>query len=113
MIRVEKSRVEKSRVEKNKVEGKSRRAEAGRGEHHIYKIVPHDAGDRAKLTAGSHYVGVDAVSWFINKQGYWFSNRMASGTLEIKMAGGSENYPGGLGALHLSGKSRISPVVVS
>jgi len=86
-------------------------AEAGRGEHHIYKIVPHDAGDRAKLTAGSHYVGVDAVSWFINKQGYWFSNRMASGTLEIKMAGGSENYPVALGAFNLSGKSRIAPVV--
>lgn len=86
-------------------------AEAGRGEHHIYKIVPHDASDQAKLTAGSHYVGVDAVSWFINKQGSWFSNRMASGTLDIKMAGGSENYPVALGTFNLSGGSRIAPVV--
>jgi len=86
-------------------------AEAGRGEHHIYKIVPHDASDQAQLTAGSHYVGVDAVSWFINKKGSWFSNRLAAGCLHIKMGGGSENYPVSLGAFNLSGGSRIAPVV--
>src|SRR4030042_1783441 len=86
-------------------------AEAGRGEQHIYKIVPHDAGDRAKLTAGSHYVAVDALSWFINKQCSWFSNRIASGCLHIKMAGGAENYPVALGVFNLSGGSRIAPVI--
>ncbi|UCH50784.1 MAG: hypothetical protein JSV54_07145 [Chloroflexota bacterium] len=85
--------------------------EAGRGEQHTYKIVPHDASDQAKLTAGSHYVGVDAISWFINKKVSWFSNRLASGCLHIKMAGGSESYPVALGVFNLSGGSRIAPVV--
>ena len=98
-------------LKQGRAEGKSMAVEAGRGEHHIYKIVPHDASDQAKLTAGSHYVGVDAVSWFINKQGSWFSHRMVSGTLDIKMAGGSENYPVALGTFNLSGGSRIAPVV--
>lgn len=84
--------------------------EAGRGEHHIYKIIPQGINDQAKLTAGSHYVGVDAVSWFINKQSYWFAERIASGTLDIKMSGGSEDYPVALGAFSLPGGARIAPV---
>ena len=84
--------------------------EAGVGEQRIYKIVPHDAGDRAKLTAGNHYVGVDAVSWFINRKSSWFSNRMASGTLDIKMAGGTENYPVALGVFNPSRASKIVPL---
>ena len=84
--------------------------EAGRGEHYVYKLVPDDASDQAKLTAGNHYLGIDAVAWFINKHSSWFSNRIASGTLDIKMAGGAENYPVALGPFDLSGISRIAPV---
>jgi len=84
--------------------------EAGRGEHHIYKIGPQGGTDRAKLTAGNHYVGVDAVSWFINKQSSWFSDRLASGTLNIKMSGGLEEYQVALGAFSQPGGARIAPV---
>ncbi len=84
--------------------------DAGKGEHHVYKIVPQDSSDRGKLTAGNHYVGVEAVAWYINKQSSWFSDRMASGTLGIKMSGGLENYQVALGTFNLSGGARIAPV---
>jgi hypothetical protein len=83
--------------------------EAGRGEQHIYKIMPQAGSDQAKLTAGCHYVSVDAVSWFINKQSLWFAERIASGTLDIKM-GGSEHYPVALGAFSPPGGARIARV---
>ena len=84
--------------------------EAGRGEQHVYKIVPKGGSDQAKLTAGNHYVSVDAVSWFINKQDLWFAERMASGTLDIKMSGGTENYPVALGVFNLLAGARIARV---
>ena len=84
--------------------------EAGHGEHHVYKIVPKDSSDQAKLTAGNHYVGIEAVAWFINKQSNWLLNRMASGTLDIKLSGGLEDYPIALGTFNLSGGARIAPV---
>jgi hypothetical protein len=84
--------------------------EAGRGEQHVYKIVPRGGTDQAKLTAGCHYVSVDAVSWFINKQDLWFAERMASGTLDIKMSGGTENYPVALGVFNLPAGTRIARV---
>ena len=57
--------------------------EAGKGEHRVYRIVDPVPGDTARLTAGNHYVGVDAVAWFINKESNWFADRMASGTLTL------------------------------
>jgi hypothetical protein len=84
--------------------------EAGRGEHHFYTIIPEGGNDQEKLTAGSHYIGVDALSWFINKTGYWFLDRVASGTLDIKMSGGSEEYPVALGRFHRPEKARIAHV---
>ncbi len=84
--------------------------EAGRGEHHIYKIIPKNDADQAKLTAGSHYISVDAASWFINKQNSWFSDHIPSGTLNIRMAGGLEDYPVALGGFRLPEGGRIAPV---
>jgi len=84
--------------------------EAGRGEHHFYTIVPEGGDDQEKLTAGSHYIGVDALSWFINKTSYWFLDRVASGTLDIKMSGTSEDYPVALGRFHRPEKTRIAHV---
>jgi hypothetical protein len=45
--------------------------EAGKGEHRVYRVVPQDPNDTGKLTAGNHYVGVEAVAWFINKESSW------------------------------------------
>ena len=84
--------------------------EAGRGEHHIYRIVPKNGADQAKLTAGSHYISVDAASWFINKQNSWFSDRVASGTLNIRLANGLEDYPVALSGFRLPEAGRIPSV---
>ena len=84
--------------------------EAGKGEHRVYPIADPVTGDTGKLTARNHYVGVDAVAWYINKDSSWFSDRMASGTLEIKLAGGIESYPVALGTFSLKGGSKTAPI---
>lgn len=84
--------------------------EAGRGEHRVYPVADPVAGDTERLTARWHYVGVDAVAWYINKQSNWFSDRMASGTLEIKLAGGLEAYQIALGTFSLKGGSKTAPI---
>lgn len=84
--------------------------EAGKGEHRVYPILDPVPGDTARLTARNHYVGVDAVAWFINKESNWFAERMASGTLDIKLAGGLETYQAALGAFELKGGSKTAPV---
>jgi len=83
--------------------------EAGEGEHRVYRIVPQST-DRAKLTVRNHYVGVDAVAWYINKEGSWFTDRMASGTLDIQLSGGMEKYQAGLGTFELKGGAKVAPV---
>lgn len=83
--------------------------EAGKGEHKVYLIVP-KSNDTAKLTARNHYIGIDAVTWYVNKESSWFMDRMASGTLEIKLAGGLERYSVALGAFELKGGSRTAPI---
>lgn len=84
--------------------------EAGKGEHKVYRIMPEMSDDSAHLQARKHYVGVEAVSWFINKQSSWFTKRMASGTLEIKLANGLEKYQVALGTFSLKGGARFAPI---
>ncbi|RNC86224.1 MAG: hypothetical protein ED556_07960 [Winogradskyella sp.] len=82
---------------------------AGKGEHHVYRILKTN-NDSEPLTPRNHYVGVDAVSWFINKEDSWFSNRMASGTLDITLSNGMEKYQAALGTFEIRGGSKIAPV---
>jgi hypothetical protein len=49
--------------------------EAGQGEHRAYRI-PGNGADTTPLTPHQHYLGVDAVTWFINKQGSWVSAKL-------------------------------------
>ena len=84
--------------------------EAGKGEHSVYPIADPVQGDSGKLTARTHYLGVDAVAWFINKESGWFVDRMASGTLEIKLAGGLETYHAALGTFALKDGSKTAPI---
>jgi hypothetical protein len=80
---------------------------AGEGEHYFqYLPGPKDE----PLTSQVHYVGVDAVSWFVNKESGWFKKYSASGTLEITMAGGQEKYEVPLGVYELAGGARVAPV---
>lgn len=83
---------------------------AGRGEHQVYRVMAQDSNDTGKLTARNHYVGVDAVAWFINKESGWFTDLMASGTLDIKLANGHERYQVALGTFELKGGSRTAPI---
>jgi hypothetical protein len=82
---------------------------AGKGEHHVYRIASGQR-DGIQLSPGSHYVGVDAVAWFINKESSFFEKRIASGTLDIQLAGGSERYQAALGTYDLKGGAKIAPV---
>jgi len=83
--------------------------EAGEGEHRVYRITP-SSTDHGKLTVRNHYVGVDAVAWYINKESSWFTDRMASGTLDIQLCGGLEKYQAGLGTFQLKGGAKVAPV---
>jgi hypothetical protein len=82
--------------------------EAGKGEHGVYRIAPELNG--AGLQREKHYLGIDAVAWFINKENSFFTDRMASGTLDIKLAGGLEKYQAALGTFELKGGSHVAPV---
>ncbi|WP_130854973.1 hypothetical protein [Olivibacter jilunii] len=83
--------------------------EAGKGENKVYVKIP-ESNDKAKLTVRNHYIGVDAVAWYVNKENNWFSNKMASGTLEIKLSSGLENYSVALGTFEFKGGSKIAPI---
>jgi hypothetical protein len=84
--------------------------EAGTGEHKAYRIMPEMTEDTAQLRARKHYVGVEAMSWYINKESSWFTKRMASGTLEIKLANGLEKYQAALGTFSLKGGAKFAPI---
>ncbi|MGH9628781.1 MAG: hypothetical protein ACRD7E_10695, partial [Bryobacteraceae bacterium] len=81
--------------------------EAGNGEHRAYRVVI-ESGE--PLRPNEDYLGIDAVAWFVNKQSSWFSDRMVSGTLDIKISEGAEQYQAALGTFDLGGGSRLAPV---
>lgn len=83
--------------------------EAGQGEHHVYRVP--SSGDKSEtLTRGKHYLGIDAVAWFINKESSYWTDRMASGVLTIELANGDEEYKTALGTYELKGGARFAPV---
>ena len=84
--------------------------EAGEGEHHVYKIVPTPSPGAPTLTPGLHYLGVDAVAWYINKESSFFTDRMASGTLQITLSSGLEQYQAALGTFDLESGAKTAPI---
>jgi len=84
--------------------------EAGKGEHHVYCILPQTPTDQNSIKKNENYVGIDAAAWFINKDDSWLSKFMASGTLEIGLAGGLEKYQVALGTFELRGGAKTAPV---
>jgi hypothetical protein len=82
---------------------------AGTGEHHTY-LISGGGADQGPLRAEEHYLGIDAVSWYVNKDSGWFTKRMASGALTVKLAGGSETYEVGLGLYDLASGAHLAPV---
>lgn len=83
--------------------------QAGQGEPHIFLIEGKPA-DGKPLEPGKYYLGIDAASWFVNKESRWFADRMASGTLEIKMSSGLEQYKAALGTYELAQGAKTAPV---
>ncbi|WP_441286183.1 caspase family protein [Sorangium sp. KYC3313] len=83
-------------------------AKAGEGEYRCYTFQP--GGDDGPLLPNQHYLSVDAVAWFLNREDGWFSKWTASGTLEISLVGGLERYQAALGAFELHGSARTAPV---
>lgn len=83
--------------------------EAGEGEHRAYWIhVPSE--DQRPLTPNEHYLGVDAVGWYINRRNSWFVSRTASGTLEIRIGDRGEKYQVALGTFELKDGAKTAPV---
>ncbi|MBC7930588.1 MAG: hypothetical protein H7Z38_08460 [Rubrivivax sp.] len=81
---------------------------AGSGEHRPY-MVSHQPDD-VPLAAQEHYLGVDAVSWYVNKESGWFTNRMATGILTILLAAGEEKYDVSLGMYELQAGAKVAPI---
>lgn len=82
---------------------------AGEGEHRYYKLYhKSDSKGRGHLEVDKHYLGVDAVRWYVNKKGGFFSKRMASGTVKLSL--GKEEYVVGLGRYELGSGAYTAPV---
>jgi hypothetical protein len=80
---------------------------AGVGEHQA--IVIPGGGDGTPLTLHKHYFSIDAVGWFVNQESGWFSDKIATGTLSMRIGAG-ETYNVALGVYELKGGARIAPV---
>ena len=81
--------------------------EAGTGDYGFH-VLHGQGGDHQPLRMQEHYVGVDAVSWFVQKESGFFTKRAASGTLKLSLAG--ETYEVGLGVYDLADGAKSAPV---
>jgi hypothetical protein len=80
---------------------------AGIGEHQATVIS--GPRDGTPLTLHKHYISVDAVGWFVNQESGWFTDKIATGTLSIRIGAG-ESYDVALGVYELKGGAKIAPV---
>jgi hypothetical protein len=83
---------------------------AGKGNHYVYKIASPEPQDEGSFIARKHYLAVDAVAWYVNKDSNWLKEKTASGTLEITLSGGLENYQAALGTFKLKSGSKVAPI---
>lgn len=84
---------------------------AGEGDHRFFVLKREGAPttDRATPEVGIHYIAVDAVRWFVNRQGNWWVDRQASGAAEV-LLNNNEKYEIGLGTYELDQGARTAPV---
>ena len=83
-------------------------APAGTGNHCVYPICIR--GETEPLKPSEHYLGVDAASWYLNKESTFFHDFTASGTLEIAMASATEKYHAALGMFELAQGAKTAPI---
>lgn len=82
--------------------------EAGTGNAKTYHIQPAENDNSTSFEPKKHYLRVDAVSWFLNKESNFFKTFIASGALQIKLP--NENYEVGLGTYKLDDGMRTAPI---
>jgi hypothetical protein len=83
--------------------------QAGKGGHRYHKLYHEsDSKSGGELKEREHYLGLDAVRWYVNEQGHVLSKKMASGTVKLSL--GEEEYVAGLGRYELEGGAYTAPV---
>lgn len=83
-------------------------AKAGDGNPHKYTIIPDTSATAAPYVPDKHYVGIDAVVWFVNDQSSFFTDRMVAGTIEMTLNG--QTFPVVLGQYDLTGGQQVAPI---
>ncbi|MBL7821023.1 MAG: hypothetical protein JNL65_10425 [Saprospiraceae bacterium] len=82
--------------------------EAGLGNAKTYSIQQTNGNNSAAFEPKKHYLRVDAVSWYLNKESDFWKTFIASGALQIKLP--NENYEVGLGTYKLDDGMKTAPV---
>ncbi|MFZ1730010.1 MAG: hypothetical protein WBQ23_00495 [Bacteroidota bacterium] len=86
----------------------SNHAKAGNGNPHKYTILVDNTPSAPQYAPDKHYIGIDAVVWFVNDQSNFFTDRMVAGTIEITLNG--QNFPVVLGQYELKGGQQVAPI---
>jgi len=82
--------------------------EAGDGQAHVYRIHP-ETTDQEPLKAEKHYIGIEALSWFVNRESSWLKKRSGTGTVKITV-NGDEEYNAALGTFELDDGAKVAPI---
>ena len=82
--------------------------EAGTGNVGTYHLRKEGAVSSAPFELRKHYLRVDAVNWYVNKESNFWKTFIASGALQIKLA--NENYEVGLGTYKLDEGMKTAPI---
>jgi hypothetical protein len=82
-------------------------AAGGNGDASYY-VLRNAATDNTKFDQQNDYVRIDAVSWFVNKQGNWIKSVVASGSVSITVDGTAYSFP--LGGFALAKGAKTAPI---
>ncbi|HEX3625144.1 MAG TPA: hypothetical protein VH280_06950 [Verrucomicrobiae bacterium] len=88
--------------------GQSTPAASGGNGDASYYILRNTSGDNTKFDQQNDYVRIDAVSWFVNKQGNWIKSVIASGSVSITVDGTAYSFP--LGGYALAKGAKTAPI---
>jgi len=83
-------------------------AKAGEGNPHKYIILADKSPSAIQFSVDKHYIGVDAVVWFVNSQSNFLTDRMVAGTIEVTING--QVFPVVLGQYELKGGQQVAPI---
>lgn len=83
-------------------------AKAGEGNPHKYTKIVDTSQKAPQYEPDKHYIGVDAVVWFVNGQKNFFTERMVAGTIEVTLNG--QTFPVVLGQYELKGGQQVAPI---